>query len=256
MARTEEKTISIRDALSYLEGLSVVALRLDGESVMVLVAGDDEPKASKTLKPHTGYLTASLGEHDRIELADVRKRLGFCGATYTPGPVAQRRDDLMAQAGYAPDREWRKGLKEPTLTIDQLEQIALQQPQPASATCSGCHQVAELHPDLLVCDACLVDRVNGAGELELDDPDDELYEHFKRCLKQRAVKPEPRKGEQLIPAGARHGQCRSCQADIIWISTANGRPMPLSTATIEERDGQRWALSHFSDCPHSKGWKR
>jgi hypothetical protein len=131
-----------------------------------------------------------------------------------------------------------------------------QEEQPVPATCPGCQQVAELHPDWFICDACLVDRVNGAGELELDDPDDELYEHFKRCLKRRAAKAEPRKGEQLIPAGARHGQCRSCQADVIWISTANGRPMPLSIATIEERDGQRFALPHFVNCPQGKGWSK
>lgn len=67
---------------------------------------------------------------------------------------------------------------------------------------------------------------------------------------------EPRKGEYLIPAGAREGTCRSCGAPVVWITTAKGSAMPLSTATIEERGGERYALSHFSDCPQGKGWSK
>jgi hypothetical protein len=69
-----------------------------------------------------------------------------------------------------------------------------------------------------------------------------------------AAQLEPRKGEYLIPAGARDGACRSCGADVLWITTAKGSAMPLSAATIEERDGDRYALSHFADCPQGKGW--
>lgn len=68
--------------------------------------------------------------------------------------------------------------------------------------------------------------------------------------------PAPRKGEYLIPPGATNGTCRSCNAPVIWMSTANGRPMPLSAATTQEREGQRYALSHFADCPHAKGWSK
>lgn len=68
--------------------------------------------------------------------------------------------------------------------------------------------------------------------------------------------PEPRKGEYLIPAGARAASCRSCGADVLWITTAKGSAMPLSVATIEERGGERHALSHFSDCPQGKGWSK
>lgn len=68
--------------------------------------------------------------------------------------------------------------------------------------------------------------------------------------------PDPRKGEYLIPAGARAGSCRSCGADVLWITTAKGSAMPLSSATIEERDGEQYALSHFSDCPQAKGWSK
>ena len=70
------------------------------------------------------------------------------------------------------------------------------------------------------------------------------------------AQPEPRKGEYLIPPGARSGTCRSCKAPVIWTITPKGAHMPLSEATIQERDGQRYALAHFSDCPHGKGWSK
>jgi len=68
--------------------------------------------------------------------------------------------------------------------------------------------------------------------------------------------PAPRRGEVEVPAGAPGGTCRSCGADILWITTARGAQMPLSVATLEERDGQRFALSHFADCPQGKGWRK
>lgn len=63
-----------------------------------------------------------------------------------------------------------------------------------------------------------------------------------------------RKGEYAVPQGATPVRCRSCGAGMIWVKTAAGRAMPLSVATIEERDGSRFALAHFSDCPESKVW--
>lgn len=80
--------------------------------------------------------------------------------------------------------------------------------------------------------------------------------HPELCPACTPPAPEPRKGEYLIPAGARAGSCRSCGADVLWITTAKGSAMPLSVATIEERDGERYALSHFSDCPQGKGWSK
>ena len=68
--------------------------------------------------------------------------------------------------------------------------------------------------------------------------------------------PAPRRGEYLIPAAADLATCRSCGAAIVWVRTAAGRPMPLSVATTQERAGQRWALSHFSDCEQAKGWSK
>lgn len=65
-----------------------------------------------------------------------------------------------------------------------------------------------------------------------------------------------RKGEYRIPAGAREGHCLSCNAPIVWVSTKGGAAMPLSVATIETRDGERYAITHFSDCPQARGWSK
>jgi len=65
-----------------------------------------------------------------------------------------------------------------------------------------------------------------------------------------------RKGEYEIPPGATPTRCHTCDAGMIWVSTPKGRAMPLSVATIEERDGSRFALSHFADCPEAKEWSK
>lgn len=66
--------------------------------------------------------------------------------------------------------------------------------------------------------------------------------------------PPARTGEQLVPDGARVEQCASCGAAIIWCRTKKGRSMPLSAATIVWRGTQRFALSHFADCPDAQEW--
>lgn len=58
-----------------------------------------------------------------------------------------------------------------------------------------------------------------------------------------------RVGEYAIPPGARPARCRSCGAAIVWATTANQRPIPLDLATVEARDGQRYAIVHFARCP-------
>ncbi len=65
-----------------------------------------------------------------------------------------------------------------------------------------------------------------------------------------------RQGEYELPPHAQLGTCHSCNAPVAWIQTANKRFMPLSIATIEERDGVKYALSHFADCPDSKKWSK
>lgn len=67
--------------------------------------------------------------------------------------------------------------------------------------------------------------------------------------------PRSRKGEYEVSGDAIE-RCRSCGALIIWRRTESGKAIPLSVATIEERDGTRFALSHFADCPHAKDWSR
>jgi hypothetical protein len=66
----------------------------------------------------------------------------------------------------------------------------------------------------------------------------------------------PRKGEYAVPEGADIAECRSCGAAVVWTTTINRRPIPLSVASIQERDGMRWALAHFADCAHARDWSR
>jgi len=65
-----------------------------------------------------------------------------------------------------------------------------------------------------------------------------------------------RRGEYEVPIDARIVECQSCGAKMTWIKTPAGRAMPLSLATIETRDGTRYALSHFADCPEAKEWSK
>jgi len=51
--------------------------------------------------------------------------------------------------------------------------------------------------------------------------------------------------------------CHSCHAAILWTTTANGKPIPLSVASIRtDGEGTRWALSHFADCPNAAGHRK
>lgn len=61
-----------------------------------------------------------------------------------------------------------------------------------------------------------------------------------------------RPGEYLVPKSYRLARCRSCQAVIVWTTTANNRLVPISMDTARtDAAGQRWALNHFVDCPHA-----
>lgn len=66
--------------------------------------------------------------------------------------------------------------------------------------------------------------------------------------------PNARRGEYEIADGANVLRCRSCDAEIVFAFTAAGRAIPLSLATVQTRHGKRYALTHFSDCPHSEEW--
>ena len=65
-----------------------------------------------------------------------------------------------------------------------------------------------------------------------------------------------RAGEYPISAEAHVARCKSCQALIVWARTEGGRAIPLSLATVEERGGVRYALTHFADCPEAKQWSK
>lgn len=72
----------------------------------------------------------------------------------------------------------------------------------------------------------------------------------------RATTPAARPNEYALPADATPTTCRSCGAGMVFIRTPNGKALPLSVATIQERDGVRYALPHFADCKDSKLWSK
>ena len=65
-----------------------------------------------------------------------------------------------------------------------------------------------------------------------------------------------RRGEYELPDDATPTTCRSCGTAMVWVKTTNSRALPLSLATVEERDGRKYALSHFADCPDAKEWSK
>ena len=63
-----------------------------------------------------------------------------------------------------------------------------------------------------------------------------------------------RPGEYELPPNAHPTRCASCGMGMTFVRTKGGKMMPLSLATVEERDGVRYALPHFIDCPQAKEW--
>jgi hypothetical protein len=61
----------------------------------------------------------------------------------------------------------------------------------------------------------------------------------------------PRRGEYPVPSSAKIARCSSCGAKIVWTTTGNNKPMPLSVETIVEDESGRYALNHWADCPHA-----
>ena len=72
-----------------------------------------------------------------------------------------------------------------------------------------------------------------------------------------------------VPANADKGQCKSCGAEVFWIRTAAGKPMPIDCAVpdgvapvrgvtlgADTQEAPRWArdgagLPHFATCPNA-----
>lgn len=65
-----------------------------------------------------------------------------------------------------------------------------------------------------------------------------------------------RPNEYELPATPYLSRCGSCGAPMAWTKTKNGKAMPLSLLTVEERGGVKYALPHFADCPQAKEWSK
>ena len=62
--------------------------------------------------------------------------------------------------------------------------------------------------------------------------------------------------EYELPPNAHPTRCASCGAAMAFVKLPSGKVMPLSLATVEERGGIKYALPHWSDCPHAKEWSK
>lgn len=65
-----------------------------------------------------------------------------------------------------------------------------------------------------------------------------------------------RSHEYVLPAAPYVSRCGSCNAPMAWTKTKAGNAVPLSLATVEERDGVKYAVSHFCDCPNANEWRK
>jgi hypothetical protein len=63
------------------------------------------------------------------------------------------------------------------------------------------------------------------------------------------------------------GKCKSCSADILWVTTESGKPMPLDFAperrfvidsgvTPMKARQRNTYVSHFSTCKHADRWRK
>lgn len=68
--------------------------------------------------------------------------------------------------------------------------------------------------------------------------------------------PQPRRGEIEVPPGARWRPCSTCGASMALVRSVKGAYIPVSMATIEQRDGKQYALAHFVDCPDASKHRR
>ena len=67
--------------------------------------------------------------------------------------------------------------------------------------------------------------------------------------------------QQRVPAPEKRiaNTCRSCGKEILWLTTASGKKMPVDAETVEHGDdvfqpGRH--VSHFSDCPNAGEHRR
>lgn len=67
---------------------------------------------------------------------------------------------------------------------------------------------------------------------------------------------DPNPGEYAFTEQAHRSRCASCGKPVVWITTSNGKTMPLSLVTQREINGATYAMTHFADCKHSREWSR
>jgi hypothetical protein len=56
-----------------------------------------------------------------------------------------------------------------------------------------------------------------------------------------------------------HGQCRSCQAAIIWFKSATGKNVPIDASSVQPGDqvlDTSRHISHFATCPDADKFRR
>ena len=71
-----------------------------------------------------------------------------------------------------------------------------------------------------------------------------VYEVLGPGLEAEVAQEQKPKNIYPIPEGLEPKPCRSCEADVYWIRTEKGKPMPL------DEDG----TPHFATCPQGKAW--
>lgn len=57
-------------------------------------------------------------------------------------------------------------------------------------------------------------------------------------------------------------KCRSCNADIVWMWTANDKKMPVNADSIADTDDHLTEydrlrhMTHYATCPQAKSWTK
>jgi hypothetical protein len=54
-------------------------------------------------------------------------------------------------------------------------------------------------------------------------------------------------------------KCRSCSAEIVWLTTKKGKTIPVDRATVKDGDHDfEYArhISHFATCPDAVRWRK
>lgn len=102
-------------------------------------------------------------------------------------------------------------------TVHNPGQRAPHRPGFRKTTCRSCGTSFQDLNGLQLCDDCMVDRVNGAGELELDDPDDVINWDTPRSVIARTARRQCRVCDTPYTVALDYDGpplCEPCRADI------------------------------------------